>query len=135
MLEFNEIHRLAGTDKRLPEFAAAEERMAYYELAGINEKYARRVITKNEATAQKAVARARFDELRRGRLLNLEAYASYQKNIKAAEDKLSELIKAIYPGADFEKLLRDALDIIALFEGQQSSIYPKLLDEKLKESA
>lgn len=135
MLEFNEIHKMAMTDRRLPEHAAPEECMAYYELAGITARYEKRIITKNEATAQKATVLKRFNEMRKGRLLNLEAYSSYQKNIKAAESKLSELITAIAPGADFEKLLRDALDIIALFEGQASNVYQNTVDRRMKESA
>lgn len=135
MLEFNQIHKLVNEGRRLPEYAPPEERMAYFELAGIGERYAKRIITKNEATAQKAAVRQRFDELRRGRLLNLEAYSSYQKNIKAAEARLSELMKAISPQADFELLLREALGIIALFEGQGAGTYERIIDGKLRESA
>ncbi len=135
MLEFDDIHRLVNADKRLPEHSAPEERMAYYELAGISERLGKMLITKNEATAQKAAVRKRFDELRQGRLLNLEAYFSYQKNIKSGEEKISELIKAIAPGADFEKLLRDALGIISLFEGQTPGVYEKVFDRMMKESA
>jgi len=135
MLEFNDIYKLTVAGKRLPEFAAPEERMAYYELFGIGEAYGKRLITKNEATAQKAAARLRFDELREGRLLNLGAYISYQNNIKAAEAKLSDLIKRIGPGADFEKLLCEALDIIALCEGMELSVYQKIVDKRLKDIA
>ena len=135
MLEFDDIHRLVMADKRLPEHSAPEERMAYYELAGISERLGKMLITKNEATAQKAAVRKRFNDRRKARLLNLEAYVSYQNNIKAAESRISELLKSISPGADFGKLLRDALGIISLFEGQTPGVYERIFDGKMKESA
>lgn len=135
MLEFNEIYKIAVEGTRLPEHSAPEERMAYYEIFGINEKYGKRLISKNEATAQKADCLARFNELRKGRLLNLEAYTHTQRNIRAAEEKLSELIKQIRPGADFEALLQDALKIISAFEGQEANVLQKTFDRKMKETA
>lgn len=130
MLEFNDIYKLTVAGKRLPEFAAPEERMAYYELFGIGEAYGKRLITKNEATAQKAAARLRFDELREGRLLNLGAYTSYQNNIKSAEAKLSELIKRTQSGENAEMLLADAFEIISLLEGQQTNSYIHILKNR-----
>ena len=135
MLDFNEIYKMARSDRALPENAAPEEQMAYYELAGISAKFDRGIITKNTATKQKAAALKRFNEMRNARLLNLEAYSAWQKNIKAGEEKLSELIKAIMPGADFEKLLKDALGIIALYEGVNPNVYAATAERKLKESA
>lgn len=135
MLEFNDIYAMARSDRALPENAAPEEQMAYYELAGISAKFDRGIITKNTATKQKAAALERFNDVRKARLLNLEAYSAWQKNIKAGEEKLSELIKAIMPGADFEKLLKDALGIIALYEGVNPNVYAATAERKLKESA
>lgn len=135
MLEFNNIYRLAVAGKRLPAFAAPEERMAYFELSGINERYAKRIITKNEATAQKAEALQRFNEFRETQRFNMDAYNAYAKNIRAAEMKLSELMKKINPDADFAALLRDALGIISMFEGQSVSVEQRIFDGKMKESA
>ncbi|MBQ3045163.1 MAG: hypothetical protein IJD49_04350 [Clostridia bacterium] len=130
MLSFNEIYKMTVERKRLPEFAAPEEKMAYYELLGIGEAYGKRLITKNEATAQKAAALSRFNELRKGRLLNLGAYTSYQNNIRSAEALLSELIKRAKRGEDAETLLADAFEIISLFEGQQMNSYAHILKNR-----
>lgn len=135
MLEFNDIYRLVVAGKRLPAFAAPEERMAYFELSGINERYAKRIVTKNEATAQKAEALQRFNELRKAGQFNLDAYTAYAKNIRAAEMKLTELMKQINPEADFAALLREALGIISMFEGQTVSVEQRVFDGKMKESA
>lgn len=135
MLEFNNIYRLAVEGKRLPAFAAPEECMAYFELSGINERYGKRIITKNEATAQKADAKKRFEELRKAGQFNLDAYKAYAKNIKAAEMKLSELMKKINPDADFAALLYDALGIISMFEGQSVSVEQRVFEKNMKESA
>lgn len=130
MLEFNDIYKLTVAGKRLPEFAAPEERMAYYELFGIGEAYGKRLITKNEATAQKAAARSRFDELRKGRLLNLGAYISIQNNKKASSTLLSEFILRTQKGEDPERLLADAYKIISLLEGQQINNYIHVLKNR-----
>lgn len=130
MFEFKEIYRLVTAGKRLPEFAAPEERMAYFELAGISDRYGKRIITKNEATAQKAEAKKRFEELRKAGQFNLDAYKAYAKNIKAAETELTELIKKINPDADFAALLYDALGIISMFEGQSVSVEQRVFDRK-----
>lgn len=135
MLEFEEIYRLVNAGRRLPEFAAPEERMAYFELAGISDRYGKRIITKNEATTQKEEARKRFKELRTTGQFNLDAYKAYAKNIKAAEMKLSELMKKINPDADFAALLYDALGIISMFEGQSVSVEQRVFERKMKESA
>lgn len=135
MLEFNEIYRFVMENKRLPEHCAPEERMAYYELSGINERYSKRLITKNEATAQKADCTARFNELRRGRLMNLKAYTLVQNNIRCAEERLSELMGKINPNADFKELLQDALGIISKFEGQDSNVLQRTYERRMKESA
>ena len=130
MLEFEEIYRLVNAGRRLPEFAAPEARMAYFELAGISDRYGKRIITKNEATAQKAEAKKRFEELRKAGQFNIDAYNAYAKNIRAAEMKLSELMKKINPEADFAALLREALGIISMFEGQQVSVEQRMFDGK-----
>lgn len=135
MLEFNEIYKLVMENKRLPEHSAPEEKMAYYELSGINERYSKRLITKNEATAQKADCVARFNELRLGRLMRLDSYTLVQNNIRAAEEKLSELMGKINPDADFKLLFQDALGIIAAFEGQETNVFQKTFDRRMKESA
>lgn len=135
MFEFEEIYRLVNAGRRLPEFAAPEERMAYFELAGISDRYGKRIITKNEATAQKAEAKKRFEELRKAGQFNLDAYKAYAKNIKAAEEKLSELMKKINPEADFSALLFDALGIISMFEGQSVSVEQRAFEKQMKESA
>lgn len=135
MFEFEEIYRLVNAGRRLPEFAAPEERMAYFELAGISDRYGKRIIAKNEATAQKADAKKRFEELRKTGQFNLDAYKSYAKNIKAAEMKLSELMKKINPEADFAALLYDALGIISMFEGQNISVEQRVFEKQMKESA
>lgn len=135
MLDFNEIYRLVTAGKRLPEFAAPEERMAYFELAGISERYGKQIITKNEATAQKAEAKKRFEELRKTGQFNLDAYSAYAKNIKAAEMKLTELMKKINPDADFAALLYDALGIISMLEGQSVSVEQRVFEKNMKESA
>ena len=130
MLDFNEIYRLVTAGKRLPEFAAPEERMAYFELAGISDRHGKRIITRNEAAAQKAEARKRFAELRKAGQYNLDAYSAYAKNIKAAEMKLTELMKKINPDADFAALLYEALGIISMFEGQSVSVEQRVFDRK-----
>ena len=135
MFEFEEIYRLVNAGRRLPEFAAPEERMAYFELAGISDRYGKRIITKNEATAQKADAKKRFEELRKAGQFNLDAYKAYAKNIKAAEEKLSELMKKINPDADFAALLYDALGIISMFEGQSVSVEQRMFDRRMKKNA
>ena len=135
MFEFEEIYRLVNAGRRLPEFAAPEERMAYFELAGISDRYGKRIITKNEATAQKAEAKKRFEELRKAGQFNLDAYKAYAKNIKAAETELSELMKKINPDADFAALLFDALGIISMFEGQTVSVEQRVFEKQMKESA
>ncbi len=135
MFEFEEIYRLVNAGRRLPEFASAEERMAYFELAGISDRYGKRIITKNEATAQKADAKKRFEELRKAGQFNLDAYSAYAKNIKAAEMELTELIKKINPDADFAVLLYEALGIISMFEGQSVSVEQRVFEKNMKESA
>ena len=134
MLEFNDIHRLVKQNKRLPEFASAAEKMAYFELAGIGERYGLRIITKNEATTQKAETKKRFEELAKSGSFNLEAYSAYAKNIKAADTNLSELIKKINPDADFAALFREALGIISMLEGQTISVEQRAFDRIMKDA-
>ena len=135
MLEFKQIYKLASAGQALPKHSPPEDRAAYFELFGIVSAYKQGIITKNDATAQKAEAFKRFNDMRKGRLLNLEAYTAYQNGIKAASGKLSELMKAVSPDADFEKLFRDALEIISIFEGHHGNVYDGFVDNKMKESA
>lgn len=135
MLDFYEIYKLASTGRALPKHSPPEDRAAYFELLGTVTAYKQGHISKNEATAQKAEARNRFDDMRKGRLINLEVYTSYQNGIKAAESKLSELMKGITRDADYKMLLRDALEIIAILEGHQINVYQGVIDKNVKESA
>jgi hypothetical protein len=92
----------------------------------------RRLILKQQAEGMRKDAYHLFHDIRRTREGLKKAYARQLDGLKRAEEKTAELIKAITPEADREELLYKAMEIISLYEGQETDIYRKTLQRKLQ---
>lgn len=131
MLTFEQIEKLIADCEPLPKYTEVEERCAYQELLVSEDLYRRSLILKQTKDKIRADIWHVFHDIRSARLNLRKSYEKQQEGIKAAESKLSELIKRVEPGADFEKLLLDAFEVIALLEGQETPVYDKMLRKKL----
>lgn len=131
MLTFQEVEELVKKKDKLPEKNIGEERIAYRILWSMQDLYGRRLILKQQAEWMRADAYHLFHDIRRTRDGLHKAYARQLDSLKRAEEKTSELMKAITPEADREELLYKAMEIISLYEGQESNVYYGTLQRKL----
>lgn len=131
MLTFKEVEELVKNKDKLPEKSTAEERTAYRILWAMYDLYGRRLILKQQAEEMRTDAYHLFCDIRRTRDGLQKAYARQLESLKKAEEKTAELIKAITPDADREELLYKAMEIISLYEGQESDVYGLTLLRKL----
>ena len=131
MLTFKEVEELVKNKDKLPEKSTAEERTAYRILWAMYDLYGRRLILKQQAEEMRTDAYHLFCDIRRTRDGLQKAYARQLESLKKAEEKTSELMKAVTPDADREELLYKAMEIISLYEGQESDVYNLTLLRKL----
>lgn len=127
MLSFEQIENLIAEGKPLPKYTDVEERCAYHEVKAAEDLYKRCLILKQERDKMRADAWHMFHDLKNTRLKLREGYKRHLEGIKAAETRLSELIKRTKSGEDAETLLADAFEVISLLEGQETNSYAHIL--------
>ena len=132
MLTFHEIEELIAKHEKLPGKNTAEERIAYQILFSMRDLLSRRLILKQQGEGMRRDAYHLFHDIRRTRDGLQKAYSRQLDSLKRAEEKTAELMKAIAPGADTEELLYKAMEIISLYEGQETDVYRKTLQRKLQ---
>lgn len=131
MLTFQEVEELVLKNEKLPARSATEERIAYQILFSMYDLLHRRLILKQQGESMRADAFHLFNDIRRTRDGLQKAYARQLESLKRAEEKTAELMHEIKPGADTEELFYRAMEIVSLYEGQESNVYSLTLLRKL----
>lgn len=131
MRSFEEIKEMVDEGKKLPSTASPEEEFAYQELKFAFVREREKVITKNVSKGMQTRARRWFNHIRELRLRYVETTKQWQDMLVKTGWMTCELMKDITPGADPWKLLRQALVIIAGYEGHRDNFYTVQMDEKL----
>lgn len=132
MLTFQEVEELIEKREKLPGKNTAEERIAYQILYSMKDLLGRRLILKQQGEEMRRDAYHLFHDIRRTRDGLQKAYARQLDSLKRAEEKTAELMKAIAPEADREELLYKAVELISLYEGQETDVYRKTIQRKLQ---
>lgn len=127
---FEEIAEIVKKGGKLPSTALPEDEFAFQELkfAYIREK--EKVINKNVAGGMRTRAKRWFVRMRELRLQYMETVKAWQDSLVKTSWLTGELTKSITPGADPWELLRQALVIIARYEGHKDNFYSSQMDEK-----
>lgn len=131
MSDFDEIFRVAVKCNEAPRMRPLEEQVAFYGMVGVIAANRQKLINDSEARELKAKFRNLFHMLQISRIDYVEDHFRYQEYAKKASGKLSELMKAITPAADFRSLLLEALDIIALNECMQCNSLRRNAEERI----
>lgn len=131
MLTFKEIEELVEAGEKLPGKNTAEERIAYQILFSMRDLLRRRLILKQQGEGMRRDAYHLFHDIRRTRDGLQKAYERQLESLKKAEEKTAELMKDVAPDADREELFYRAMEIISLYEGQETDVYRKSIQRKL----
>ncbi len=129
---FEEIAEIVKKGGKLPSTAQPEEEFAYQELKFAYTREKEKVIAKNVAGGMRTRAKRWFVKMRNLRLNYMKTVKQWQDSLKDTGWLTSKLMKDIEPCADPWELLRQALIIIARYEGHKDNIYAAQMDEKLK---
>lgn len=127
---FDEIVKMVEKGEKLPSTASPEDEFAYQELKFAATREKEKVIAKNVARGMRTRARRWFFKMRELRLRYMETVKAWQDSLVKTSWLTGDLMKSITPGADPWELLRQALVIIARYEGHKDNFYTLQADEK-----
>ena len=128
---FEEIAEIVKKGGKLSSTALPEDEFAFQELKFAYTREKEKVIAKNVAQGMRTRAKRWFVRMRELRLRYMETVKAWQDSLVKTSWLTGELMKSITPGADPWELLRQALVIIARYEGHKDNLYSSQMDEKL----